>query len=160
MLRLLFARVQQVLCRTEGSMEPVTSIRTKSKVLVVDDERSIADTLSIILSHHGFDTAIAYGGAHAVETASEWNPDILLTDVVMPGMNGVEAAICIRALQPTCKIVLFSGQTVSHELLVNAHFDMADFKVLQKPIHPDELIAALRELIASRPSNSPPGKAA
>lgn len=141
-------------------MEPVTSIRTKSKVLVVDDERSIADTLSIILSHHGFDTATAYGGANAVETASRWNPDILLTDVVMPGMNGVEAAMCIRAVQPTCKIVLFSGQTVSSELLMNAHFDMADFKVLQKPLHPDELIAVLLDLIASRPSNSPSGKAA
>jgi len=133
-------------------MESVSS-SNKIKVLVVDDEHSIADTLTAILKLHGFDTATAYCGTTAVAAARLWNPDILLSDVVMPGMNGIEAAVCIRAAHPNCKVLFFSGHNLAYDKLADSH-DTGNFKILQKPIHPVELIEALRALAAD---DSPTG---
>lgn len=133
-------------------MEP--SAPDKIKVLVVDDEHSIADTLTIILRHHGFDAATAYCGATAVEAARLWDPDILLTDVVMPDMNGIEAAVLIQAAHPRCKVLLFSGQAAAQEMLA-ARLDAANFRFLQKPIHPIDLIDSLRTLVATEPRTGP-----
>lgn len=120
------------------------------RVLVVDDEHSIADTLSLILKQQGFDTATAYCGATAVRAALLWNPDVLLTDVVMPGMNGIEAALCIRASNPKCKILMFSGHSLSDDSLSAClSLGKRNFRFLQKPIHPDALMDALRGLLLS-----------
>ena len=135
-------------------MESRDSAPERIKVLVVDDEHSIADTLTIILRRHGFDTATAYCGATAVEAARLWNPDILLTDVVMPDMNGIEAAILIQAAHPRCKVLLFSGQAAAQDMLAG-HPEQASFRFLQKPIHPIELIDSLRTLVASDPRTPP-----
>jgi DNA-binding response OmpR family regulator len=134
-------------------MEPGAPLAGRIKVLVVDDEHSIADTLTIILKHHGFDTATAYCGTTAVEAARLWNPDILLTDVVMPDMNGIQAAMLIRAANPACKVLLFSGQTGAYEMM-GPDLDAASFRFLQKPIHPAELIDSLRTLMATDPPTS------
>ena len=135
-------------------MEPRASTLAKVKVLVVDDEHSIADTLSIILRQHGFDTATAYCGATAVEAARLWDPDVLLTDVVMPDMNGIEAAVLIQATNPKCKVLLFSGQAAAQEMMTT-RLDAATFRFLQKPVHPVELIDSLRTLVASAPCSGP-----
>lgn len=135
-------------------MEPFASTPDKIRVLVVDDEHSIADTLSIILRQHGFDTATAYCGATAVEAARLWDPDVLLTDVVMPDMNGIEAAVLIQAAHPKCKVLLFSGQAAAQEM-VTACLDAARFRFLQKPVHPVDLIDSLRALVSSEPRANP-----
>ena len=64
---------------------------SKPRVLVVDDERVIADTLSAILSKHGFAVMTAYSGATALDLARVTPPDLLISDVAMPEMNGIEA---------------------------------------------------------------------
>ena len=92
-------------------------IRLKRKVLVVDDEHRIADTLTVILNQSGFDASAAYTGTMAVDRAREIRPDLVITDVIMPDMNGIEAAIQIRAMLPACKILLFSGQAATADLL-------------------------------------------
>ena len=135
-------------------MEPSASTPDRVKVLVVDDEHSIADTLSIILRQHGFDTATAYCGATAVEAARLWDPDVLLTDVVMPDMNGIEAAVLIQAAHPKCKVLLFSGQAAAQEMMT-AHLDAENFRFLQKPIHPIDLIDSLRTLVTSETRPGP-----
>ena len=81
----------------------------KPKVLVADDERVIADTLAIILNQSGFSATAVYSGEKAVETAKTLRPDMLISDVIMTDLNGIDAAIQIRALLPSCKILLFSG---------------------------------------------------
>jgi CheY-like chemotaxis protein len=80
---------------------------SKPRVLVVDDERVIADTLSIILNQNGFDASAVYTGTAAVDKAKETKPELVISDVIMPDMNGIEAAIQIRQLLPGCKILLF-----------------------------------------------------
>lgn len=115
-------------------------------VLVVDDERVIADTLSIILSKNGFATMTAYDGEAALELAREASPDLLLSDVMMgPGMDGVELAIAVTESCPSCKVLLFSGNVATRELLDKAHDAGHDFTLLTKPLHPADLLRRLSE---------------
>ena len=117
----------------------------KPRVLVVDDERVIADTLAIILNQHGFDATAVYTGTGAVERARSEQPDLIISDVIMPDMNGIEAAINIRSFLPTCKILLFSGQASTADLLERARAQGHQFEILAKPVHPQDLLAKLRE---------------
>ena len=71
-------------------------------------------------------------------------PDLIISDVIMPDMNGIEAAIRIRQLLPGCKILLFSGQAATAELLEKARQEGHEFEILAKPVHPQDLLAQLR----------------
>jgi CheY-like chemotaxis protein len=116
----------------------------KPKVLVVDDERVIADTLAIILNQSGFDASAVYSGTDAVDRARKTTPDLVITDVFMPDLNGIQAAIQIRSFLPSCKILLFSGQAATADLLENARAQGHEFEILAKPVHPQDLLAKLR----------------
>lgn len=121
---------------------PETS--TKPKVLVADDERVIADTLAIILNQSGFEATAVYSGEKAVEAAQELRPDMLISDVIMTDLNGIDAAIKIREILPSCKILLFSGQAATADLLERAQEKGHQFEILAKPVHPQDLLAKLR----------------
>lgn len=112
-------------------------------VLVVDDERVIADTLAVILSNNGFAPLTAYDGESALEIATVIPPDLLISDVVMPGMTGIELAIAVVDSIPDCKVLLFSGQASTVDLLADARAAGRDFTTLMKPIHPTDLLARI-----------------
>jgi CheY-like chemotaxis protein len=116
----------------------------KLKVIVADDERVISDTLTIILNKSGFEATAAYSGEEVVEIANAFQPDILVTDVVMGAMNGIEAAILVRDTLPSCRIVLLSGHANTADLLDEAWEQGFEFEVIAKPFPPNELIAYLR----------------
>ena len=116
----------------------------KPKVLVADDERVIADTLTIILNQSGFEATAVYSGEKAVEMARALRPTMLISDVIMTDMNGIDAAIQIRAILPDCKILLFSGQAATADLLEGARARGHEFEILAKPVHPQDLLARLR----------------
>lgn len=116
----------------------------KPKILVVDDERVIADTLAMILNQSGFEALAVYSGEKAVEQASAFAPDMLITDVIMADLNGIDAAIRIRALLPKIKILLFSGQAATADLLEKARSQGYEFEILAKPVHPHDLLTKLR----------------
>lgn len=116
----------------------------KPKVLVVDDERIIADTLAMILNQSGFEASAVYSGEKAVEMASTFSPDMLITDVIMADLNGIDAAIQIRAMLPDIKILLFSGQAATADLLEKARAQGYEFEILSKPVHPQDLLTKLR----------------
>jgi len=116
----------------------------KRKVLVADDEQVIANTLAIILNQAGFEARAVYSGEKAVEALDTFEPDMLITDVIMTGMTGIEAAIATQAKLPNCKILLFSGQAATADLLEKARQDGHEFEILAKPVHPTDLLAKLR----------------
>jgi len=116
-------------------------------VLVVDDEHVIADTLTAILSRSGFTVMPAYDGASALQIARAIAPDLLITDVFMPGMSGIDLAIAMRTALPDCKVLLFSGQASTLDLLARARNEGHDFALLLKPVHPTELLARISECI-------------
>jgi CheY-like chemotaxis protein len=112
--------------------------------LVVDDEKVIADTLAKILDMNGYDASAVYTGTAAVESARKLQPELVISDVILPDMNGIEAAISIRGFLPTCRILLFSGQAATADLLENARAQGHEFEILAKPVHPSDLLAKLR----------------
>lgn len=112
-------------------------------VMVVDDESSIADTLAEILSRSGYAAVTAYDGDSALETALLMPPEMLITDVVLPGMSGIDLAITVKRIFPDCKIILFSGQASTADLLAAANRDGHQFVLLSKPVHPGDLLARI-----------------
>jgi CheY-like chemotaxis protein len=118
--------------------------QVKPKVLVADDERVIADTLAMILNQSGFEAKAVYSGEKALELAPVFNPDMLISDVIMADLNGIDAAIRIRALLPQIKILLFSGQAATADLLEKARAKGYEFEILAKPVHPQDLLSKLR----------------
>ena len=121
----------------------------KPKVLIADDEKVIADTLAAILNQGGFDARAVYTSANAVEMAPGFQPDMLISDVIMAGLDGIEAAVRIKALLPDVRVFLLSGQTATAELLERRNAAGHGFEILTKPLHPRELISRLRESMAA-----------
>jgi CheY-like chemotaxis protein len=129
---------------TSGKLDTPQPSRRLPRILVVDDERRIADTLTEILHMSGFDVAKAYDGWEALRTTEHFHPDYLLSDVLMPRMNGVDLAIAVREKFPAAKILLFSGQAGISEILQEGQRKGFAFELIAKPIHPVKLIERLR----------------
>jgi CheY-like chemotaxis protein len=123
-----------------------------ARILVVDDERSIADSVAEIIRSAGYEVRTAYTGPEAVMAAGSFGPNLLLTDVLMPGMNGFELALQVKQAYPSCRLVLFSGQAATAELAQRFAREFTsrgyNFTLLPKPIHPARLLEKLQESLA------------
>lgn len=124
----------------------MATLQALPRVLILDDEQVIANTLVLILNRSGFEARAAYSAREAIELARKISPNVLISDVIMEGMTGIDAAIQISALVPDCKILLFSGQAATADLLQRAEADGHRFEILVKPIHPRVLLERLSEI--------------
>jgi DNA-binding response OmpR family regulator len=128
--------------RTSLGESPLSHVSGyRPRVLVVDDESTIADTVTRILSLSGYAATAAYDGDGALETALIPPPNLLITDVMLPGMTGIELAITVKRVYPDCKILLFSGQAATADLLTRAKRGGHEFTLLSKPMPPRDLVA-------------------
>jgi DNA-binding NtrC family response regulator len=128
----------------------------KCRVFVVDDEYFIASTLATILRTQGFDATSFTEPLEALRAARSDSPDLLISDVVMPLVSGIELAVRIMQLCPDCKILLFSGQAATSSMLEIARTNGHNFQVLTKPVHPSDLLRKIREAVsfnAPRPTS-------
>lgn len=130
-----------------NQVPPADTSAYRPVVLVVDDESAIADTLTEILSRSGYAAMTAYDGNDALESALLTPPELLITDVVLPGMSGIELAITVRRIFPDCKILLFSGQASTADLLASAKREGHHFTLLSKPIHPRDLLTCVSDTL-------------
>lgn len=121
-------------------------MKTGLKVFVVDDESVIAATLAIILNQSGFQAESFTNPVQALEQARTARPDLVISDVMMPEMTGIELAITIKTECPECKILLFSGQASTADLLKAAREQGNEFHLLTKPVHPADLLESIRNL--------------
>lgn len=120
---------------------------SRGVVFVVDDERLIAQTLKMILAQSGFTASAFEDPYQALEAAASGPaPDLLISDVVMPGMSGIDLGVQFRKDYPGCKVLLFSGQAATADMLATAKLQGHEFEVLAKPVHPSDLLAKLRSL--------------
>lgn len=117
------------------------------KILVVDDERRIADTLVLILQARGYEAQAAYDGQQGLETWRVSHPDLVISDVLMPGLNGIQMVMAMRAEQPEVRALLCSGQAATAEMLQEALEQGHEFELLAKPVHPEILLAKIAEML-------------
>lgn len=115
----------------------------KPRIIIADDEGAIAETMALILNAHGFNAQPVSSGEAAVEMASEFKPDFLISDIRMGKLDGIEAALRVREKWPACKVVVFSASMVDHE--THDRLKKLGFDFLRKPLHPSHLLAHLRK---------------
>jgi DNA-binding NtrC family response regulator len=127
-------------------MDAENPFGSNPRVLVVDDEIEIAKMLAVMLQMNRYDAVAHSDPAEALESVKERAPEYMITDVVMPGMNGVELAMAVKQAAPGCKVLLFSGQIGAPELLKKAAEEGHEFLLLEKPIHPLKLVEAMESL--------------
>src|SRR3954462_5161311 len=137
--------VETAIMKANLEMEPPRPL-----VLVVDDEPLILETLRVILDGNGFAVMTAEDGLAALEIARVMPPDVLISDVAMPGMNGFDLAIEVTNAVPDCDIVLFSGEPSTCDRAITYHARGYDFVTLIKLVHPTELLACVFELLSLR----------
>ena len=118
-------------------------------VLVVDDESVIADTLAEILTRSGYTGVAEYDGDSALETALLMPPEMLITDVVLPGMTGIELAITVRRIFPGLQDHSFLGAGFDGGSAGQCARDGHHFTLLNKPLHPQDLLLRVSEGLKS-----------
>ena len=122
------------------------SNRSNPIVYIVDDEQLIVSTLVAILRLSGFTPFGFVNPLDALRASESDVPALLIADVVMPHMTGIELAIQVKSKYPKCKVLLLSGRIISADLLDEANKGGHHFALLAKPLHPTELLAALKGL--------------
>ncbi len=121
------------------------------RILVVDDEEAIADTLTLIFRSNGYEARTSYSAEQALEQLEEWQPDLAIIDVVLPGMNGIEFAMFLKASYPQVHFLLFSGQPGTGGLLEEAKRKGHLFEILAKPLHPTFMLATVADMLSAPP---------
>ncbi len=119
-------------------------------VLVVDKEPAVADSLVAMLHRSGYAAIAAYDGKDALETALLVPPEVVIADIELPGMNGVELAITLKSAIPDCKILLLSEKETARELARSAGRGAQEFEVLSKPIKTSDLSAHVSACLEPR----------
>ena len=120
------------------------------QVLVIDDEKYVADTLVMVLEQSGLQATAAYDADSALKKAESFRPTVVISDVIMPGTNGIEVCQEIHARFPNCHIFLFSGQAATNELVREAQATGVTWELLAKPLEPEDLLAKLAALPEKR----------
>jgi len=119
-----------------------------ARILVVDDEQRVADSVAFMLLHEGYEAKAVYSGTEAIRVAPDFKPLLVLADVIMPEMNGVDAAIEVCRIVPGCRVILFSGHSSGHELSQEAASQGYNFEFIEKPTHPMEMLLKIRFALA------------
>ncbi len=115
------------------------------RILVVDDEHVIADTLRLIFQKAGYEAQSAYNGRQAVECARTFRPDVVVSDVVMPEMDGIDAVTTIASEFQSAAVLLISGQADGEHIRDRIR---QRYEIVAKPIHPEALLEKIAHLTA------------
>src|ERR687892_602256 len=113
----------------------------KARVLVVDDDPALAEMLTIVLRGEGLDTAVVADGARALPALRELRPDLVLLDLMLPGINGIDVCKAIRA-ESGVPIVMLTAKSDTVDIVVGLESGADDYVV--KPFKPKELVARVR----------------
>lgn len=132
----------------------MTGMTTGRKILIVDDEPAITETLSVIFSQSGYEVRAAHSAEEAIDLIATWEPDLAILDVMLPCMNGIDLAIVLKANHPYCRLVLFSGHQSTQALMEEAAKKGNMFEILAKPVHPLFMLDFVSSLLA-QPSKQP-----
>jgi two-component system, OmpR family, response regulator MtrA len=116
-------------------------VAMKARVLVVDDDPALAEMLTIVLRGEGFETAVVSDGTKAMPALRELKPDLVLLDLMLPGMNGIDVCKAIRS-ESVVPIVMLTAKSDTVDVVLGLESGADDYIV--KPFKPKELVARLR----------------
>lgn len=120
------------------------------RVLVVDDDRLVADTLTLIFEKNGFHAKATYSADQALEYSREFAPNLLLCDVTMPGRDGLSLVEDMTREQPACRILVLTGfYSNLKSVREQAHKLARPVGILTKPCQPSELLREVAALLAT-----------
>jgi two-component system, NtrC family, response regulator HydG len=122
------------------------------RILIIDDDVDHAESIADVLDLHGYEVDLAYSGEQGVERFRQSDFDMILLDVKLPGMNGVETLFEFQKIRPEARIIMMTGYSVE-QLLAQA-VENGALGVLRKPFQVEELLDAL-ERIKPRGLRSP-----
>jgi DNA-binding NtrC family response regulator len=130
---------------------------SRGRVLVIDDEDDVREMLELVLTGDGFDVVTADGGLAAVELAKRRRFDLTISDLKMPGMDGIETLTALKRIDASMEVIIVTGYA-SEETAVEC-LERGAYGYLRKPFELDELRALVdralaRRLAAARPSTA------
>lgn len=117
----------------------------EKKVLIVDDEERVAQSVAGVLEDEGFRVISARSGEEAIETLQSENPDVTLLDIWMPGMDGIEVLKRFKAMVPDCQVIMISGHATISTAMAAVKLGAFDF--IEKPISLDVLLMTIRRAL-------------
>ena len=132
-----------------GAYVVKSEMNDQKRILVVDDEPQITRVLRTVLSAHGYDVRIAHDGESALELMKDWPPDLLITDLAMPNVDGVELCRRVRMMSEM-PIIVLSVRTEEHTKV--AALDAGADDYVTKPFGSDELMARIRANLRRAPA--------
>lgn len=124
------------------------------RVLIVDDEQTLADTLALIVTRSGYESMAVYNGREAIEAAVLFRPHAVISDVMMPGMNGIELARYFAKNFIGCKVLLMTGHDSADSLVESSLSCGYVVNILTKPVMPQTIlafVASCAEALAKQP---------
>ena len=121
-------------------------------ILVVDDDPAIAEMLTLVLRSEGFETVVVGDGVEAVQKARQVHPDLILLDLMLPGMNGIDVCRSIRD-ESTVPIVMLTARTDTVDVVLGLESGAVDY--IHKPFKPKELVARVRARLRRTPHERP-----
>jgi CheY-like chemotaxis protein len=127
-----------------------------SRILIIDDEQIFADTLVQIFQHEGYECRAVYSAEQAVETIADWDPQLAVVDVMLPGMNGIDLAILLKVGNPSLAVMMISGQVATGGLLEKAAQQGHEFSILPKPFPVPDLLSNASRILAGISNPIPP----
>ena len=124
-------------------------------ILIADDERRMVSLLQSYLEQEGYRVATAYNGREALDVARKENPDLVVLDIMMPEMNGIEFMNAHRAESDT-PIIMLTAKVEDEDKIVGLELGADDY--VTKPFKPRELMARVRNVLRRAGKNEPKGK--
>lgn len=120
------------------------------RILVVDDERIIAGSLAHIFANAGYDCRAVHSAEGALAALDSYTPDVIIADIMMGAMSGIELAVIVTQSLPRCKVVLFSGLADMDDLIPRSLAIAPQLRVIAKPVHPRVLLELMETESAER----------
>src|ERR1700681_61103 len=124
------------------------SLKRKKRVLAIDDEPSRTEWLKILLEHAGFDVRTALIGTRGEEIFKTWRPDAVVTDMMLPDVDGIELVRRFKQLDPEAEVIVITGQGNIQRSVEAVKAGAFDF--LEKPIDADHLLAKVAKAVKQR----------
>ncbi|MEZ5091582.1 MtrAB system response regulator MtrA [Nocardioides sp.] len=135
---------------TAGSTTPTTDPGARGRILVVDDDASLAEMLGIVLRQEGFDSQVCARGDEALAAFRDYHPDLVLLDLMLPGLDGIDVCKEIRA-ESGVPIVMLTAKGDTLDVVVGLESGADDYIV--KPFKPKELVARIRARVRRLPEH-------